>query len=160
MINPMKEKKYVMNEVLESVARVMNDVFETQPILYGSYGLEMCLNKFFEANDIDLLVPTYLLTNHKEKMVDAFEKSGFHYVDKDVFTIVMHNIDIEISFLETWQNACALVLDCNVVSLSDQATIRILSVDDFKKLYTYLSIDASRSDLKRAKDRMKLQALD
>jgi hypothetical protein len=64
-------------DIFLEVAEKLNKSFSVKPILYGSLGLSVLLEENIRVNDIDVLVPTELITSKWENFKDVMKECGF-----------------------------------------------------------------------------------
>lgn len=149
----------IMDGILNEAAAILNNEFQTTPILFASYGLEKITGISFDAHDVDILVPKNLLDN-KGSLITSFKKHGFRHIEAEVLTFVKNEIEVELAEKEKWFRICGL----NELGLKYVGNVkfkyRMLDADNLLRLYRFLSIDSKRLESKRKKDLVKILVLE
>jgi hypothetical protein len=147
-----------MDHILKEAALLLNQKYNIQPVLYGSFALEKVTQTSFQAKDIDLLIPSYLL-ERKKQLILLFTTHGFEYIQKEVLTFRKDAIDVELADYDKWDFLCEFKQTQNRIMKTGEATYILMGKHNLLKLYHYLYKDRSRSILKHQEDIKKLKAL-
>ena len=147
----MKENLFFEN------AKIISDKFGTEPLLYGSVGLEYLTGENLASDDIDILVPEIFikerwnefksfLENHGYVLFDenehTFEKGGVYYSYAKIDDIFDFS-GIEISEIETCEK--------------NGVCFKILSLEQYLKVYCASSKDGYRINTRKKKDFEKIE---
>jgi len=151
-------KTMIMDSILIEVSAILNQRFDTIPLLYGSYALQKVLDKDYQARDIDLLIDENILKN-KIELISAFVMKGFTYIHQEVLTFEKNGIEIEISNLEKWIENSSFEIEENELIQESGSKFYLLSANNLKRLYQFLLSDKRRSNEKKQKDQEKLNDL-
>ncbi|MBU1142203.1 MAG: hypothetical protein KKH92_01005 [Firmicutes bacterium] len=151
-------KTMIMDSILIEVSAILNQRFDTIPLLYGSYALQKVLDKDYQARDIDLLIDENILKN-KIELISAFVMKGFAYIHQEVLTFEKNGIEIEISNLEKWIENSSFEIEENELIQESGSKFYLLSANNLKRLYQFLLSDKRRSNEKKQKDQEKLNDL-
>jgi hypothetical protein len=147
-----------MKNILMEVTEILNNQFKTIPLLYGSYALQLVLNKDYQARDLDLLIEHKILKN-KIELISAFVIKGFTYIYGEVLTFEKNGIEIEISNLEVWIDHAGFKMEENILVQENDSKYFLPSASNLEKLYQFLKNDKRRSTEKKQKDIAKLNDL-
>jgi hypothetical protein len=147
-----------MKHILLEVSRILNQHFNTTPLLYGSYALQEALNKDYQARDIDLLIENQVLKNRVE-LIKVFVLEGFTYYHTKVLTFEKDGIEIEISNLEEWIKNANFIMQENFLVQENESKYSLLSASNLERLYQFLLTDQRRSNEKKLRDQAKLNDL-
>lgn len=77
-----REKLY---RQLDDLLMIIRRDFGFEPIVYGSLGVEIILNKDFDARDIDMIIDDEIYIK-KDGIVSSLSKGGYEFVPRDYLT--------------------------------------------------------------------------
>ena len=146
-------------KTLHEACTILNQHFNHVPIVYGSLCLSHYIENHLGIKDIDLLLPSQMIDDSKEKLISVFKDHGFEYFENELLTFRKDNIDVEIARLVDWKKLCNFMLDTSNVHL-ESCTYKVLSIDDLRRLYVFLQQDQRRNTIKRQKDILKIELID
>lgn len=150
------EKLY--NEFL-CIATVLNRRFDIAPVLFGSLGLQVVTEVEFNPQDIDILVPKEYVRQKWELLRGVMEEMGYTFVDIDEHEFEKHGIKIAFAFEEDLA-PFAGVDYINLEVVRDQEDrYKMLSVEDYLKVYSKSVLDGYRSANNSHKDNHKIEVL-
>ncbi|WP_349410025.1 hypothetical protein [Pseudalkalibacillus sp. SCS-8] len=147
------------NEFLR-VTKKLNDDLEITPILYGSLGLEKVTGLTFSPQDIDILVPFRYIKPEWTTLEKKMEELGYTLVDLHEHKFLKEQFEIGFSFEEDlWPFAG--IDPGQLTEKNDSGTIyRLLSANDYLKVYKRSSEDGYRRTKNNAKDFEKIHVLE
>ncbi len=70
-----------MNDFVEKVVKAI-EIFEKDPVVFGSHGVSLYLGKFKDFNDIDILIDQELLDDRWDELKSFLVSSGWTLFDK------------------------------------------------------------------------------
>jgi hypothetical protein len=133
-------------ETFKNVAKILNRDLDITPLLYGSLGLEYISAHDFEADDIDVLVPEIYIKICWEKLKSTIEKLEYELFD--IHEHEFHKGDIKIAFasIESLKEYANIEIENIKVIDVDNCLFKVLSLSDFKNVYTESMKDGYRKD--------------
>lgn len=161
-----------MNEkfsVFLDLTRKINKKFSVIPLLYGSLGLQMLIEDNLAPDDIDICVPQHLyhfnerwhdllkfMQNEGYELIDLHE----HFFQKGEisvnFGVIDGNIPNTIPSIEAF-------VDINPIEIpivqSDGAIYRLMTLQQYYKVYSKSLEDSYRVDKSNRKDQNKIDIL-
>ena len=133
-------------------AKLLNGALGITPLMYGSLGLEYLTGEDLNADDIDILIPQRFIYENWDELCAVLEKNGYtlidvweHEFEKDGVCYAYAAIDgmedfagVPVEEIETFQN--------------DTARFKLLSLEQYLKVYLASSKDGYRVDVREKKD--------
>ncbi len=124
-------------------------------IVYGSLGVELALLRDYGARDIDIIIDEDF-EKRKPTIEKCLSGHGYKRIASPYFAFGKHGIDIEISDIDHWINACAISKPFARDLMINGDPIRAMTRENLLKLYTFLSTLPERAGAKHDRDLMKL----
>ena len=142
------------------IASLINQIFDTTPLLFGSLGLEQRLNKSLNADDIDVLVPEIILKTSWDKLIETMEHDGYHLCNVREHEFIKNGIRVAFAPIEGLE-AFAQV-DISSIPLIEENGIRyyLLGLEDYLKVYRESSKDGYRKNVKNKQDQQKIELIE
>ena len=154
----MNDKKIHIYNLLQEVCNIATNQLNTTPIVYGSIGVELILNKDFDASDIDIILKDEIYFQ-KEKLDEVMIQNGYQLLDMPYHSYIKEGISIEFANFNYWQQTCQFI-NADFISVQQYNHLYVvLPLENQIKLYEYLTKHPTRSKLKKARDQLKLEAL-
>ncbi len=146
MVDP-KYELFLMN------AKLLFREFGIKPLLYGSLGLEVLLQKDLQSDDIDILIPNEVLCDKWEYFKTFLESNGFTLIDLHEHTFVKDNV--------IYSYACIDGLNeyAGIDSLCENEYHLSLTLYDFLKVYEASLKDGYRQNKKNKNDNEKIDII-
>ncbi len=140
-------------ELFLTNAKLLFDKFAVKPLLFGSLGLEVLLQKSLQSDDIDILVPGVLLGEKWECFKAFLESKGYTLIDLHEHTFVKDGVK--------YSYACIEGLDdfAGVNSFTENDYWLTLTLYDFLKVYEASLKDGYRQNKKNKKDSEKIEII-
>ena len=142
------------------IASLINQIFDTTPLLFGSLGLEQRLNKSLNADDIDVLVPEIILKTSWDKLIETMEHDGYHLCNVREHEFIKNGIRVAFAPIEGLE-AFAQV-DISSIPLIEENGIRyyLLALEDYLNVYRESSKDGYRKNVKNKQDQQKIELIE
>ncbi len=139
-------------------AEMINDKFNTVPLLYGSLGLEVLTNSSLNAHDIDILIPQVFVTGDKWKVFKLFlENYGYALIDEHEHTFRKGDIDYSYASIEGLKEFSGIdICDIEIRNISG-TKFMLLSLEQYLKVYQKSSQDGYRMNVKEKQDNQKIE---
>jgi len=145
-------------QALDDVLTLFRRRFDHEPIVYGSLGVELLLNRDFDAHDIDIIVEDAV--HAQAKAIDTMlRENGFETVGREYLAYRKNGVVVEISKMSYWIETCSLAPDGLARASYGGRSYQVLSLDNQIRLYSYLARLPLRTAEKRQRDEIKLEAL-
>ena len=146
----MANKKY---ELFLINAKLLFREFGIKPLLYGSLGLEVLLQKDLLSDDIDILIPNAVLSEHWEYFKTFLESNGYILIDLHEHTFVKNNVKYSYADIDGLNDFAGIDSLCeNEYHLS-------LTLCDFLKVYEASLMDGYRQNKKNKNDNEKIEII-
>lgn len=144
----------------KNVSRKLNQKLRITPILYGSLGLEKVTGLDFSPQDIDILVPLRFIKNEWQTLKETMEELDYKLVDLHEHKFVNGKFEIGFSFEEDlWQFAGVNYKELKEFSVNG-VSYRVLSVEEYLRVYKRASKDGYRRTKNNNKDIQKIELLE
>ena len=137
-------------------AILLNERFGIVPLMYGSLGLEYITNENLNSDDVDILIPDAFVNEKWEKFKDALTESGYALIDEKEHTFQKNEICYSFASFEELESF-AKINPSHVECKSDfGARFKVLSLEQYLKVYTASSRDGYRINVRKKKDEDKI----
>ena len=137
-------------------AKLLNNEFEIIPLMYGSLGLEYITNQNLNSDDIDILIPNIFLNEQWDKFKDFLIGNRYVLIDEHEHTFQKDGSFYSyasIEELEDFAKICLTDIECK---RDFGARFRVLSLEQYLKVYTASSKDGYRINVRKKKDTDKI----
>ncbi len=141
------------NELFLINAKLLFDEFGIKPLLYGSLGLAVLLQKDLLSDDIDILIPDEVLSNNWEYFKTFLESNGFALIDLHEHTFVKDNVKYSYADIDGLSDYAG------INSLCESEYHLSLTLYDFLKVYEASLKDGYRQNNKNKKDNEKIDVI-
>jgi len=140
-------------------ARFLHDKFGITPLLYGSLGLEYLTNENLNSDDIDILIPNVFITQKWQLFKSVLEECGYVLIDEKEHTFQKNGTCYSYASLEELEDFAKIELhdiecknDCGVC-------FKLLSPEQYLRVYTASSKDGYRINIRQKKDSDKISLI-
>ncbi len=127
--------------------------FGIKPLLYGSLGLEVLLQKDLLSDDIDILIPNSVLYDNWEYFKTFLESNGYILIDLHEHTFVKDSVKYSYACIEGLNDFAG------IDSLYENDYYLSMTLYDFLKVYEASLKDGYRQDKKNKKDNEKIEII-
>jgi hypothetical protein len=154
----MNGHRQVVYQTLREVVTLIEGRFGVHPVVYGSLGVELALDKDYDAQDVDLLLNDEIVSGDQLPLL--LRKAGYKRVAKPYLAFKKNGVEVEIAKQSYWKKEAGFQ-DENPLQVNRDATsYAVLDVKNLWRLYKYLTKYSLRSDTKRNRDQVKLLDLE
>ncbi len=140
-------------KILLKTIKILNE-FKITPIVYGSFGLSLKLNKDLRANDLDLILPDQFVKDRWNEFVSKMKKADF---------ILKNNSQCEFSKEGEvvgfdLENEVESLIDCKNLKEVEMEKVKFkeLSSQQHLQFYEKLSLDSKRNKRKADCEKIEL----
>ncbi len=134
-------------------AKLLFKEFGVKPLLYGSLGLEVLLQKDLLSDDIDILIPNAVLCDKWEYFKTFMESNGFTLIDLHEHTFIKDNVKYSYACIDGLNDYAG------IDSICESEYHLSLTLYDFLKVYEASLKDGYRQDKKNKKDSEKIDII-
>jgi hypothetical protein len=160
-----------MNEKMRiflELAGKMNRKFSVIPLLYGSMGLQMQLDEDLQPDDIDICVPQhlYLLNERWHDLLEFMRGEGYELMDEHEHFFQKGEIGVNFGVIDGYTSGIPSLeaftgIDPMEIPIreTDGAIYRLLTLEQYYRVYTQSMKDNYRNREGDGKDRNKIEIL-
>lgn len=141
------------------IAKFLNTELNITPVLYGSLGLAIVVQKNLRPKDIDILIPKRYITKDWKKFQNALHKIRYKLTNEKEHEFVYLNNVIGISFEEDLLFFANINYKKLKIISDNGAKYKILNINQYKKIYKRSQKDSYRIN-KNKKDANKIRIID
>ena len=146
----MKKQCFFKNAIL------LNKRFGIVPLMYGSLGLEYITDENLNSDDIDILIPTVFVNEKWDEFKDALTEKGYVLIDEHEHTFQKDKICYSYASLEELESFAKINLSDIECKNDSGARFKVLSLEQYLKVYTSSSKDGYRINVRKKKDADKI----
>ena len=146
----MKKQCFFENAIL------LNERFGIIPLMYGSLGLEYITNKDLNSDDIDVLIPNIFVNEKWNEFKDALIENGYALVDEHEHTFSKNEISYSYAPFEELESFAKINLSDIECKSGFGVQFKVLSLEQYLKVYTSSSKDGYRVNVRKKKDADKI----
>ena len=141
-------------------AKLLNEKFGIVPLMYGSLGLEYITGENLNADDIDILISKVFVNERWGDFVNILESEGYVLIDAHEHTFEKNNIHYSYAQLEELEQFAGIsVAEIDVVC-KDDVRFRLLSLEQYLKVYRASAKDGYRIQVREKKDYEKIEFIE
>lgn len=137
-------------------ARLLQEEMQIVPLLYGSLGLEYLTEENLSADDIDILVPEIYLSEQWVVFRTMLERNGYRLIDEHEHTFEQNGIHLSYARLEELEPFAGIVISDIPILEANHIRFRLLTLEQYLKVYTASAKDGYRMNVKEKKDQEKI----
>ena len=138
-------------------AKLLSDNWGIIPLMYGSLGLEYLTGEQLNADDIDILIPCAFLKERWGEFRETLEENGYTLIDEHEHTFEKEGIHYSYAQIEELETFAGIrVPDIQTVTVKD-ARFKILSLQQYLKVYSASAKDGYRIEVRAKKDFEKIE---
>lgn len=131
---------------------MLNEKFNIVPLIYGSLGLEYITNQNLDSDDIDILIPGEFVENSWEMFKGELDKCGFVLTDEHEHTFQKDGIYYSYAKIEELEAFTGISITDIKTVVENGAAFRILTPEQYLKVYLASSKDGYRINVRKKKD--------
>ena len=151
-----EEKPLDMTEAFMRNAKLLHELFEIEPLMYGSLGLEYLTGDDLNADDIDILIPKEFLLEGWDEFKSMLECDGYVLIDEHEHTFEKDGIHYSYAQIETMEPFAGIPVEEIQTEEKDGVRFKLLSLEQYLKVYTASAKDGYRVNTRHKKDHEKI----
>lgn len=138
-------------------AKQLNEKFNIIPLMYGSLGLEYLTKQSLGADDVDVLVPKLFVTSAFDEFRTFLSEKGYVLVDEREHTFVKEGISFSFAQIEELETFAQIRPDQIKTVTDGGAVFKLLSIEQYLKVYSASIKDGYRIEVRGKKDAEKIE---
>lgn len=140
-------------------AKLLSQNFNIVPLMYGSLGLEYLTRQNLNADDIDILIPETFINERFGEFKYVLEGEGYTLTDEHEHTFKKDGISYSYASIEELETFAGIKVRDIKEQNEDQVKFKILSLEQYLKLYTASAKDGYRKNIRQKKDEEKIKLI-
>lgn len=145
-----------MKQAFFENAKLLNAKFGIIPLMYGSLGLEYITSESLDADDIDILIPKVFINERWKEFVNALESEGYILIDEHEHTFEKNKLHYSYAQLEELEQFAGISNTKIEVVCKEDVRFRVLSLEQYLKVYQASVKDGYRIQVREKKDYEKI----
>ena len=146
----MKKQCFFENAIL------LNERFGIVALMYGSLGLEYITNENLNSDDIDILIPNAFVNEKWDEFKDVLIDNGYVLIDEYEHTFQKNEICYSYASFEELESFAKINLSDIECKSDFGVQFKVLSLEQYLKVYTSSSKDGYRINVRKKKDADKI----
>lgn len=146
----MKQKIFFEN------AKLIQDRFDITPLMYGSVGLEYITGESLNADDVDILIPEVFIKERWGEFKDFLLSEGYILTDEHEHTFLKDGISLSYGSVEELESFAEIKMTEFGRMRHEHISFKLLSLEQYLKVYRASSKDGYRINVRQKKDREKI----
>lgn len=141
-------------------AKLIYDKFGIVSLMYGSLGLEYITNENLNADDIDILIPKVFIADRWNEFKGFLISEGYVLLDEHEHTFQKNNTSYSYASIEELQSFAGIELPDIEWRCSNEIQFRVLSLEQYLKVYRASAKDGYRITVREKKDNDKIALIE
>ena len=137
-------------------AKLLYDRFGIVPLMYGSLGIEYITNENLNVDDIDILISEIFITDRWNEFKDFLISEGYVLLDEHEHTVQKNNISYSYASIEELKSFAVIELSDIEQRCSNGIKFKLLSLEQYLKVYRASAKDGYRVTVREKKDNDKI----
>lgn len=137
-------------------AEFLREILKIEPLLYGSLGLEYLTGENLKADDIDILIPQVFLLEKWDSFKCLLEDNGYILIDEHEHTFEKDNVHYSYASIEELKDFADISVEDIRTVTEGNISFKLLTLQQYLKVYTASSKDGYRKNVKNKKDSEKI----
>ncbi len=137
-------------------AKLLMDKFAIIPLMYGSLGLEYITGENLNADDIDILIPEVFLKERWEEFKNLLTDQGYILIDEQEHAFQKNRIHYAYASIEELESFAKINLSEIEQRNNDEVWFKLLSLEQYLKVYSASAKDGYRIKVRQKKDNDKI----
>lgn len=146
----MKKEAFFQN------AKLLFDRMEIIPLMYGSLGLEYITDECLNADDIDILIPQTFINERWDEFKSVLIDAGYTLYDEHEHTFQKNGIYYSYAKIEELEHFAGISLGEIEIHHRENLPFRLLSLEQYLKVYVASAKDGYRINVRKKKDSDKI----
>ena len=147
----MKENLFFEN------AKIISDKFGIEPLLYGSVGLEYLTKENLGSDDIDILIPEIFIKERWDEFKNFLENCGYALFDENEHTFEKGGVYYSYAKIDDLFDFAGIKISEIETLEENGACFKILSLEQYLKVYLASAKDGYRINTRKKKDFEKIE---
>ena len=151
-----------MNRKLQAFfqnAGLLKDTLGIVPLLYGSLGLEYLTGKNLNADDVDVLIPQRFVQEDWDAFRAVLENAGYTLTDEHEHAFEKDGVSYAYASIEELESFAGIPVKQIGMYENEGVLFKLLSLQQYLKVYTASSKDGYRINNRNKKDAEKLSLI-
>jgi hypothetical protein len=137
-------------------AKLLSDMFGIIPLMYGALGLEYITNENLNSDDIDILIPDIFVNERWNEFKSVLTENGYVLIDEHEHSFLKDSVCYSYASFEELESFAKINLS-DIECKSDLGVnFKVLSLEQYLKVYTSSSKDGYRINVRKKKDADKI----
>ena len=141
-------------------AKLLGEKFGIISLMYGSLGLEYITNENLNADDIDILISEVFVTERWEEFKSFLEIKGYVLLDEHEHTFEKNGIAYSYASIEELETFVGIELSDIKERCDSGIKFRLLSLEQYLKVYRASAKDGYRITVREKKDNNKISFIE
>ena len=137
-------------------AGLLNKGFGIVPLMYGSLGLEYITNENLNVDDIDILIPEIFLTVKWKEFRGFLNNKSYTLIDEHEHTFEKNGILYSYASIDELYEFAGIEVSCIEQRINNEVQFRVLSLEQYLKVYRASAKDGYRINVREKKDNEKI----
>lgn len=137
-------------------AKLLYEKWAILPLMYGSLGLEYITNEALNADDIDILIPEIFLNETWSEFLRFLTDNGYVLLDEHEHTFEKNGVLYSYASIEELNCFAGISVSDMAQQCHNGARFRVLSLEQYQKVYCASAKDGYRITVRKKKDNEKL----
>lgn len=130
------------------------------PLMYGSLGLEYVTGQSLSADDVDILIPEAFINERWDEFKGFLASEGYTLVDEHEHTFQKNGVSFSYASIEELESFAGIKLSDIKQLDSNGITFKILSLEQYLKVYRASAKDGYRISVREKKDNDKIALIE
>ena len=137
-------------------AKLLSDMFGIIPLMYGALGLEYITNENLNSDDIDILIPDIFVNERWNEFKNDLTENGYVLIDEHEHSFLKDRVCYSYASFEELESFAKINLS-DIECKSDLGVnFKVLSLEQYLKVYTSSFKDGYRINVRKKKDADKI----
>ena len=137
-------------------AKLLKEKFDIIPLMYGSLGLEYITGNSLDVDDIDILIPEIFLNEQWSEFKGFLTERGYILFDEHEHTFQKEDVFYSYASVEELESFARINISDIRLARNDDVQFRLLSLEQYLKVYMKSSKDGYRINIRKKKDQEKI----
>ena len=137
-------------------AKLLMDKLAIIPLMYGSLGLEYITGESLNSDDIDILIPEVFLKERWEEFKNLLTDQGYILIDEHEHAFQKNGIHYAYASIEELESFAKINLSEIEQQNNDGIWLKLLSLEQYLKVYSVSAKDGYRINVRKKKDNDKI----
>ena len=137
-------------------AKLLMDKLAIIPLMYGSLGLEYITGESLNSDDIDILIPEVFLKERWEEFKNLLTDQGYILIDEHEHAFQKNGIHYAYASIEELESFAKINLSEIEQQNNDGIWLKLLSLEQYLKVYSTSAKDGYRINVRKKKDNDKI----